>query len=79
MKRGLGGISNLTQDNKLTIGENTNNLLSTSMKGDQFHGKSKVSKSTTISQTSSEAQQKIGKYKYETKFNSNFIQNKNFN
>jgi hypothetical protein len=42
LKRNLGGISQLNQDNKLSIGDS--GVLSTSSKGDQFHGESKVSK-----------------------------------
>jgi hypothetical protein len=64
LKRGLGGISNLGQDNKITIGENqatSVGALSASLKGDMFHGKAKVSKPTTMSFSTAEAQQRIGK------------------
>lgn len=47
LKRGLGGISTLDQDNKLKIGENAFKL-STSLMGDQFHGQSKVVRITSI-------------------------------
>lgn len=47
LKRGLGGISNLDQENKLSIGDNSFKL-STSLIGDQFHGQSKVQKSGMV-------------------------------
>jgi hypothetical protein len=63
LKRGLGGISSLGQDNKITIGENqatSTHSLTASMKGDMFHGKAKVSRPITVSFSTAEAQQRIG-------------------
>ena len=60
LKRGLGGISNLNQDNTITLGEV--NTISTSLRGDQFHGQSKVSKTVSSSLSLADVQQKIGKF-----------------
>lgn len=47
LKRGLGGISTLDKDNKLTIGD-TSLKLSSSLIGDQFHGQPKVQKNSLV-------------------------------
>ena len=72
LKRGLGGMSGLNHDNKMSIGESST-LLASSVKGDMFHGKAKVSKPSTISFSSAEARQKIGKLLYKYKYNSLFL------
>ncbi|CAF0852273.1 unnamed protein product [Brachionus calyciflorus] len=58
LKRGLGGISNLDQENKIKLGD-TNVTLSASLTGDQFHGQSKVLKQNIGSMTIADVQQKM--------------------